>query len=119
MKDKVITMKISRELSQVLSILPYKLGTGGLKQTITHLASLFVNDKLDYGSPATRKEICLKSKADRERDTEQIAISMKGNPPSRAIFIKAKRKLEILCGREFKDTEVIRALLILAKENLI
>jgi len=42
---------------------------------------------------------------------------MKGNPPSRAIFLKAKRKLEILCGREFKDTEVIRALLILAKLN--
>jgi hypothetical protein len=116
MQDKVIVLKISKELAELIDILPHKLGTGGIKQTITQLASMFVLDSLSYSSPVIRKRVCKDSRAS-QKDTETLPVSMKGNEPAKAVFIRAKRKLEILCGREFKDTEVIRALLILAKEN--
>jgi hypothetical protein len=100
-----------------LDISSKKLGAGSIKGTLVFLASLFVNDFIQIDS-STLKKMCFESKFVRNRDTEKIALSLKGNKTANAMFYKAKLKLESCCGRKFADTDTVRALLILASDLL-
>jgi len=117
MKGKVVNIKLSPQLATALDISTKKLGAGSIKGTLVFLASLFVNDLIQVDSSILKK-MCFESKFKKGRDTEKIALSLKGNKTANAMFYKAKMKLESQCGRRFADTDTVRALLILARELL-
>ena len=107
--DQTMVIEVSPEFKVAVEQIAQISGMGGIKHTLTHLASMFYYQHIPL-SPWTLRKICTFVKFNKWRGKEILSLAFEGNTPSKVIFENARRKFFILCGEKMRRSETAIAL---------